>query len=476
MLKVINRTVLIGDVLEKIREIPDECIDTVITSPPYWALRDYGVEGQWGLEPTFQEYLAKLRRMMCEVKRVLKSTGSCWVNLGDTYADGVAHSDWTKGPNSTAKTGYSEARHDDMNFKGQKKDQVERKSKFGIPERFYAMCIDDGWIARNHIPWIKDNAMPSSVKDRLTNKWESIFFFTKTQSYYFNLDAIRVKPKHETPPFNIRVRENKTGLAQLKLGDKSWTASDEEMQTHNEKGEKIHEKYEDIPESNVARLHREREGNPNKQDNVIDPKTNKPKANYAGFNYRYTHKDGEPDTFSQLKDNLAYARKVEGKDHDSALNHPLGKNPGDVIIITDKVRKHFDSNGNCLGCGQSIIKHKVTARAQGSDNRDDRQKDDYVWCNPKGKNPGDVLKINPKPFPESHFATFPIELPLWILKCACPEHGIVLDPFFGAGTVGVAAEMLARNWIGIELKPEYVSDIIKKRLKKHNNNRLTDWT
>ena len=91
--------------------------------------------------------------------------------------------------------------------------------------------------------------------------------------------------------------------------------------------------------------------------------------------------------------------------------------------------------------------------------------------NPNGKNPGDIFKINPRPYPEAHFATFPIDLPLKILKCACPQNGIVLDPFFGAGTVGMAAEKLGMNWCGIELKKEYI-ELAEKRLYPFRNKKI----
>ena len=81
-----NRTILQGDVLEKIREIPDKSIDVVISSPPYWGLRDYNVEGQLGLEPDFNDYLNTMQKIMDEIKHVLKDTGTCWINLGDTYS------------------------------------------------------------------------------------------------------------------------------------------------------------------------------------------------------------------------------------------------------------------------------------------------------------------------------------------------------------------------------------------------------
>ena len=161
---------------------------------------------------------------MDQLKRVLKSTGSCWINLGDTYAGGKAHSDW----NGCTAEFIGRTTETEQYFVAQSKNHLQAKSRYGIPERFYIQCIDSGWIARNHIPWYKSNSMPSSVKDRFTNKQESIFFFVKSQKYYFNLDAIREKTITESKPFNIRVRENITGKAQMKLGDRAWTATDKE--------------------------------------------------------------------------------------------------------------------------------------------------------------------------------------------------------------------------------------------------------
>jgi len=444
----LNRTILVGDVLEQLKRIPEKSIDCVITSPPYWGLRDYGEEGQWGLEPDFRVYLEKMMNMMWHLKRILKDTGTVWINLGDSYSANRTY----QVPNTiTPKTIHQSVP------KNAKLIGIPEKSRLGIPERFYIMCIDENWIARNHISWYKSNSMPSSVKDRFTNKWESIFFFAKQQKYYFNLDAVREKSLTDSKPFNIRVRENITGHAQAKLGDRSWTATDEELETHNEKGER-------------------------KQDNTLGA-DGKPKANYKGFNERW----------NKGKLNA----QPEGR---SGLNYGMN------------VKNYYIERGLEFG-------------------------------NPNGKNPGDVFFINPRPFPEAHFATFPVDLPLKILKCACPDKvckkcgkprnplskpteayqkiidqkawranteenwnpkvqgnalshktghfsaeyvtvgytdcgcnagwdaGIVLDPFFGAGTVGIAAEKLGLQWVGIELKQEYV-DIAKKRLLPYMNERL----
>ena len=148
-----NRTILRGDVLEKLVEINDSSIDCIISSPPYWGLRDYGVSGQLGLEPDFRDYLSTMNDIMIQLKRVLKNTGTCWINLGDTYNSSGSSSDHPRHWDGREK-------NIDGGIK-QTTNSLQTKSRMGIPERFYINCIDDGWIARNHIPWYKSNSMPN---------------------------------------------------------------------------------------------------------------------------------------------------------------------------------------------------------------------------------------------------------------------------------------------------------------------------
>ena len=379
-----NRQIFQGDVIEQLAKFPDCSVDCIISSPPYWGLRDYGTgkwvggdpkcdhsairhktreergglskvqsgnqggfgdENKWtsdncptcgairednqlGLEPDFHDYLNKMQTIMDELKRVLKNTGTCWINLGDKYS---------------AETQTA-------------------KSRMGIPERFYINCIDGGWIARNHIVWTKNNSMPTSVKDRFKNSWESVFFFSKNKKYYFDLDAVREPTTTGNyKPFNIRVRDAKNGILDKKYG-KQYKASEKEI-----------ENYDD------------------------DHITKKPRKKYG---------KGEK-------------IQVDGKD--TPYIHS-----GQVRLTKNGTVPSYDAH-------------------------------------PNGKNPGDVFRINTKPFKEAHFATFPPDLPQKILKCACPKDGIVLDPFFGAGTVGLVAEQMGLQWCGIELNPEYI-EIAKKRL------------
>lgn len=174
MLSEIRNTVVCGDSLEVLKTLPDTCIDCVVTSPPYWALRDYGVDGQLGLEPTFQEYITKLCNIFDEVKRVLKKDGTCWVNLGDTYSGmKVGNTEIYKNPNVV-----------NNNFVKPKSD-IQDKCLIQIPSRFAIEMTNRGWILRNEIIWHKPNCMPSSVKDRFTVDFEKVFFFVKSKKYYF---------------------------------------------------------------------------------------------------------------------------------------------------------------------------------------------------------------------------------------------------------------------------------------------------
>jgi site-specific DNA-methyltransferase (adenine-specific) len=153
--------IVVGDVRSVLPTIPAASIDTVITSPPYWALRDYHVDGQIGLEPTIDGWVSELRSVLREVARVLKPTGSLWLNLGDTYSH-----------------------HD--------RDGASPKSLLLGPERVALAMTQDGWRIRSKVIWAKTNPMPTSVRDRLSCTYEVLYFATRSQKYFFDLDAIRV--------------------------------------------------------------------------------------------------------------------------------------------------------------------------------------------------------------------------------------------------------------------------------------------
>lgn len=189
--------------LETLSRMPDNFLDCVITSPPYWQLRDYGYPEQWGLEPTFQEYLEHLWMLMDEIYRVLKPEGTVWVNLGDTYGS-------FRGKSGTKPDSFERAEGKTQNDKHVTNRPSFMRAEFDkclllIPHRFAIGCIDRGWIVRNDIIWAKRNGMPESVTDRFTKKHEYFFFMTKSTKYYFDLDA--VKDRTITKDSQVRDRD-----------------------------------------------------------------------------------------------------------------------------------------------------------------------------------------------------------------------------------------------------------------------------
>lgn len=303
------------DCLAGLKKLPDCSIDCCVSSPPYWGLRDYGVDGQIGNENEYIEFVNKLIEIYNEVYRVLKPTGTCFVNLGDTYAGSgsgtTKNADTNKYvenskqvyvlPNGTAKA--SKFRGTNLN-----------KSLLMIPERFAIGMIDAGWILRNQIIWHKPNQMPSSATDRFTVDFEKIFFFVKQSTgYYF--------------------------------------------------------------------------------EQQLEPYTK-----------------------------------------------PLDRWGGDDL----------EANGNSTwdnGTGQTTYRNR------------------NMRPNPDGRNMRTVWSINTKPFKEAHFAVFPEKLAARMIKAGCPENGLVLDPFMGAGTTAVTAISLNRNFVGFELNSDYCR-IIEKRLSE----------
>jgi site-specific DNA-methyltransferase (adenine-specific) len=188
------------DCLEGLKQIDDNSIDCCITSPPYWALRDYGIPGQIGLEKTPGEYISKLCNVFDEVKRILKPEGTLWVNINDTYASD------TKG--TGGMNGIRGALQEGQHFNPIHVDcDVPDKCQCDIPGRFSWEMITKGWIKRNTIIWLKPNCMPSPIEDRFTVDYEYLFFFVKNRKYYFDT---QYEGKHKkrcvwsitTKPFN----------------------------------------------------------------------------------------------------------------------------------------------------------------------------------------------------------------------------------------------------------------------------------
>jgi len=200
-----NSKILVGDVLVMLGTLEDASVDCVVTSPPYWGLRDYQVEGQIGLEPTLAEFVATMVKVFGEVARVLKRSGTVWLNLGDSYASGGSKPQ----SNSNHDGGvWRDGKHAD-GFRNSAKYQkqtspntavsgLKPKDLCGIPWRVAFGLQDDGWYLRQEIIWHKPNPMPESVRDRCTKAHESIFLLAHPDSggkYYYDADAVRERHK-----------------------------------------------------------------------------------------------------------------------------------------------------------------------------------------------------------------------------------------------------------------------------------------
>lgn len=180
-------TLLLGDALEQMRTLPDASVDCVVTSPPYYGLRDYGTPGQYGLEATPAEYVETMRALFAEARRVLADDGTLWLNLGDSYVCSPKGSE----SKTDGLVGRSNHLTTPAGSGGKNGGGLAAKQLLGIPWRVAFALQDDGWFLRNEIIWHKSNAMPESVRDRLSNRHEHLFLLTKSPRYWFDLDPIR---------------------------------------------------------------------------------------------------------------------------------------------------------------------------------------------------------------------------------------------------------------------------------------------
>lgn len=299
-----SERILQGDALEALRTLEPESAHACVTSPPYYNLRNYGVDGQIGMEKTPEDFVTALVAVFREVRRVLRSDGTLWVNIGDSYA---TRSGAQPPTNTRNRCGHTEKRTP---------QGYKYKDLIGIPWMLAFALRADGWYLRQDIIWEKPNAMPESVKDRCTKSHEYIFLLSKTGKYYFDNDAIR-------EPFTDK---------RVRVGERrSYT---------------------------------------------------------AGCASSFSMESG-----------------------------------------------HIEQKGGFAG----------------------------LPLNPRGRNKRDVWSVNTSAFRGAHFAVFPEKLIEPCILAGCPPGGTVIDPFTGSGTTGAVAKRLGRNFVGIEINPEYC-EIAQKRI------------
>ncbi len=400
--------ILQGDVMESLKKIPDSSISVIVTSPPYWNLRDYEIKGQIGQEETPEEYIKRILGVTQELRRIMRKDGCFFLNVGDSYYDGNLQM---------------------------------------IPNKIALGMQDQGWKLRNNIIWHKPNHMPSSVKNRFSNTWESIFFFVKngeSKKYYFNLDEIRVE--HKTKD------EKKSDLPEV-LSIKEFNTLKEKLglKIAPSNGEGYNGKFKETKKINLG-------ASPGARSVV---------------NGEYYSLQRKFDIDDELKfEIIRYLRKkrkeknISTKEIDESFNY------------NDTAGHWFrlDETGSSLPKPKDWIKLK---KLLDLDNKyDDIMLEQHyvlqtVRHHPNGKNPGDMWQIPTAKIKETHFAVFPEELPRRAIKSCCPIDGIVLDPFAGSGTTGKVAIELNRKSILIEINPDYI-EIIKKRCD-FNTKRLSQF-
>lgn len=317
--------ILQGQALAMLRTLPDNSVHCVVTSPPYWGLRDYGCDGQIGLEATPAEYIAKMVEIFEEVRRVLRRDGTCWVNMGDTYSGSFGNS-------------------------------LKAKNLIGMPWRLALALQDAGWYLRSDIIWSKPNPMPSSVRDRPTTSHEYIFLLTKSAKYWYDADAIRTELKGSGRPVKMPDGWD-TGLG----GHGAF------HRNGREKGATNSQLY----------------GGPN-----------------SGFRVKHCPNNAQP-----------------------------SKKPTKNEESSQRTKVNLNANWDAAEANGTL----------------------------KGANARTVWTIAIQGYKKAHFATFPTEIPRRCILAGCPPGGTVLDPFLGSGTTYAVALELARNAIGIELNPEYVT-------------------
>ena len=405
-----------GDVFDNIKKLDDNSIDCVVTSPPYWGLRDYGVIGQLGLEPTYQEHIQNIVKLFRDMKPKLKDSATIWLNYGDSYAstvNGTKVKDQVK--NKVQFAGKYLIEGDDRTFRDKPfstiQGSLKPKDLVMIPNRIAIALQDDGWWIRSEIIWHKPNPMPESTKDRPTSCHEKIWLITKSKKYYYDADAIR-EPLVSSS-INVKIKSNnniKNVFGKYK--------TDENEKKHRQ----------GMSKTRGLKLVKTRPKLPSQKEFV-----------------KYLR---EKTTLKDLVENTDIKKTtIEHwfRNDEVGFAFPSVEDWNKIKDLLDDWTEKFNNLDYALTYVETHL--------------------DKIQNNPLGKNKRNVWTITTKPCKEAHFATFPKDLVEPCIKAGCPENGIVFDPFGGSGTTGIVAKLLNRKAILSELNPEYIK-IAKIRINK----------
>ena len=482
--------IICGDALTELKKLPDESVHCCVTSPPYWGLRDYGVPGQMGLESTPEDYVEKMVAVFGEVRRVLRDDGVLCLNLGNSYAGGKQGRD-NGGDNGGRFHGQPKHRETKPI---QRKPTAGLKSKdlIGIPWRVAFALQASGWYLRQDIIWSKPNPMPESVTDRCTKAHEYIFLFAKGQwkSRVVALSDLHSERVHLGQ--NFRFESPDAGAVTIGIGLASAILNCPEFQ--QEFGLMTLD----------PKIWKQRLGDSTGDDISSLPvhcrtavlatgllNSDRSPKEFLSELYRLgvTLADGNnfliggiPTKFS-LPPGINPYGKTAVAVHDSGKICQFDFLHGTIIYQSPSRCNYFyDQEAVKMPVAESTKQWGGGKAGWGASSKDSHLTSQSAIRNGNGRmgengdtrNRRSVWTITTKPFSESHFATFPPEIPELCIKAGCPPHGTVLDPFGGAGTVGLVAEKLGREYLLIELNPSYV-EMAERRISI-DCGELLKWT
>lgn len=403
-----------GDAKEVLMMMDDESVHCGVTSPPYFGLRDYGVAGQIGMEKTPEEYVARLVEIFRELKRVLRDDGTFWLNIGDSYAGSG------RGPTGHNGIGNQKERQGFVDPGTSKANGCKAKDMIGIPWMLAFALRADGWYLRADLPWIKRNSMPSSVTDRPASSIEHVFLFSKSRKYYYDYVAT-MQPSSESYNKDKRPR----GVIRQCVNPTS--------------------KYPN-------------EGQFKKQDGTGN-------NTYTGFNGRY-----EPNGMGLrfMRDSDFFFRTWQGLMHNedgepmALVVNPRGYKGAHfacfpVQLVEPMILASTSEKGVCPECGAPWIRETAKTFVPQQDVVDPEKL-------AKGSNKG---LDDSNGWNETPRGSTAVETTGWQPTCShnlTPIPATVLDPFAGSCATGVACQWHNRNFIGIELKPDYI-ELGEKRLR-----------
>ena len=407
-----------GDAAEVLQKLPESSVHCVMTSPPYFGLRDYGVDGQIGLEGSLEEYIASIVDVADEIRRVLRPEGNWWLNLGDTYAGSQ---------NGRLMDGETK---ESQPFEGRPSPgstTLPRKSKLFVPHRVAIALQEAGWIARQDCIWYKKNPMPNPVKDRFIEQKEYLFHLTPDPTYWFDLEAVREPHK---PASIERAKRDYDGSKQY--DHDRYPGREQESELHSFSDNPVHPNGK------------------NPGDVFEIPVKAFPEAHFAVYPPELCEAPIKSSCPPQVcaACGTPYARNVE--------EVPVWERDPETIEREQLKRaiERYQQSG-------LTVKHLEAVRAKGfSDSGAGKQQ------RGAGRNTDGVeeLAAAAKEVLGGYFREFTMtvsEVGGWSQDCDCDtddtKPGVVLDPFAGAGTTCMVAKDLGRRFIGIDLNPEYVA-------------------